>query len=180
MTTIERMDQHAKETQEIVQQVIDLWLNEVVFTWRWWFGLITTILTWLFWIKYHKKESRYRLMTAGLFVMTLSAALDAIGVQLGLWSYRYEVLPFIPAYIPYDLALMPVVIMFLIQIKPYYSPFKKSVIFGLLTAFVGEPLLVMTEIYNTEKWEFFYSIPIYIVIYLIAHHLTTRKNYEEL
>lgn len=56
MTTIERMDQHAKETQEIVQQVIDLWLNEVVFTWRWWFGLITTILTWLFWISITRKR----------------------------------------------------------------------------------------------------------------------------
>jgi hypothetical protein len=87
MTTIEKMDQHAWESQEIFQKVIELWLNEVVFSWRWWFGLMTTVLIWLFWIKYHKKESRYRLLTAGFFVMSISLALDAIGLQLGLWSY---------------------------------------------------------------------------------------------
>jgi hypothetical protein len=87
--------------------------------------------------------------------MTISLALDAIGVQLGLWSYRYEVLPFIPAYIPYDLALMPVIIMSLIQFKPLYSSLKKAIIFGLLTAFVGEPIIVMFDIYKPQNWNFF-------------------------
>jgi hypothetical protein len=94
--------------------------------------------------------------------------------------YRYEVLPFIPAYIPYDLALMPVVIMFLIQFKPLYSSLKKAIIFGLLTAFVGEPTIVMFDIYKPQNWNFFYSIPIYILIYLIAHWLTTRRYFDEL
>ncbi|MBT2663214.1 CBO0543 family protein [Bacillus sp. ISL-45] len=179
MTTIEKMDHYSRETHEIVQQVIELWMNESLFTWRWWFGLLTTILTWLFWFKYHKKESRYRLLTAGFFVMTISVSFDAIGVQLGLWSYRYEVFPFIPAYIPYDLALMPVIIMSLIQFKPRYSPIKKALSFALLTAFIGEPLLVFTDIYKPLNWRFYYSIPIYLVIYLIAHWLTARKKFDE-
>jgi hypothetical protein len=180
LTTIEKMDKHANESQEIVKHVIDLWQQEVIFSWRWWFGVTITILTWLFWIKYHKKDSRYRLFLAGFFVMTVSISLDALGVQLGMWSYRYEVLPTIPAYLPYDLALMPVVIMSLIQFKPHYSPVKKAFIFGLLTAFIGEPLLVFTDIYKIEKWRIFYSIPIYIIIYLIAHWLTSRKEFKEL
>ncbi|MBM6617831.1 CBO0543 family protein [Bacillus suaedaesalsae] len=179
MTTIEKMDKHANETQEIAKQAIDLWQHEVVFSWRWWLGVIITIFTWLFWIKYHNKESRYRLLLAGFFVTTVSISFDALGVQLGLWSYRYEVFPTIPAYLPYDLALMPVVIMSMIQYKPYYSPFKKSFIFGFLTAFVGEPLIVLTDIYKIEKWHFANSIPIYIFIYLIAHWLTTRKEFKE-
>lgn len=111
--------------------------------------------------------------------MTISVALDAIGVQMGLWSYRYEVFPFIPAYLPYDLALMPVIIMSLIQYKPHFSPIKKAVIFGLLTAFIGEPLIVVTDIYKPINWKFYYSIPIYIVIYLIADWLTRRENFEK-
>ncbi|WP_409252956.1 CBO0543 family protein [Bacillus sp. SCS-153A] len=180
MTTIERMDQHAKESQELTQKVMELWMNEVLFTWRWWFGAIATILTWLCWIKFHKKESRYRLLTAGFFVMTVSLSLDAIGVQLGLWSYRYEVFPFTPAYIPYDLALMPVVVMALIQYKPSGSAVKKALLFGVLTAFIGEPLVVWVDIYKLQNWKFVYSVPIYILIYLIAHWLTARKNFHEL
>lgn len=174
------MDKHANETQEIAKHVIELWQNEVVFSWRWWFGVTLTILTWLFWIKYHTKKSRYRLLLAGFFVMTVSVSLDALGIQLGLWSYRYEVMPTIPAYLPYDLALMPVVIMILIQFKPNFSPVKKAFFFGFLTAFVGEPLLVLTDIYKPEHWRMFYSVPIYIVIYLIAHWLTNREEFSEL
>ncbi|MBM6618652.1 CBO0543 family protein [Bacillus suaedaesalsae] len=180
MTTIEKMDTHANETQEIVNKVIDLWQHEVVFSWRWWFGVTISILTWLFWIKFHNKESRYRLLLAGFFVMTVSVTLDALGVQLGLWSYRYEVFPTIPAYVPYDLALLPVVIMSLIQFKPHYSPIKKAFIFGFFTSFIGEPLIVLTDIYKMENWRIFYSVPIYIIIYLLAHWLTTRKEFIEI
>ncbi|MCM3600411.1 hypothetical protein M3175_06685 [Robertmurraya korlensis] len=115
MSTIEKMDKYVNETQEIVKHAINLWHQEVIFSWRWWFGVILTILAWFLWMKFHKKESRYRLLLAGFFVMTISVILDALGVQIGLWSYRYEVFPIIPAYVPYDLALMPVVIMSLIQ-----------------------------------------------------------------
>jgi hypothetical protein len=180
LTTIERMDKHANENQELIKQVIDLWQHEVLLSWRWWFGVTLTILAWLFWVKYHKKESRYRLLTAGFFVMVLSVSLDAIGVQLGLWSYRYEVLPFIPAYVPYDLALMPVVVMSLIQFKPQYSPIKKAVIFAVLSAFVGEAIVVWTDIYKPETWKFIYSVPIYFSIYLIANWLTTREDFEKI
>lgn len=179
MNTIVKLDELAKESHEILKKVVEVWSHEVVFTWRWWFGVIVTILTWLFWINYHNQESRYRLLTAGFFVMTISISLDAIGVQAGLWSYRYEIIPFIPAYMPYDVALMPVAIMTLIQFKPHISAIKKGVFFGFSTAFIGEPLIVLTDIYKPIDWRFFYSVPIYFAIYLIAHWLTTKKQYEE-
>lgn len=180
MSTTEKMDELVKEMQGLVNQIIDIWAHEVVFTWRWWFGVLVTIFTWMFWIFYHKKESRYRLLTAGFFVMTMSIALDSIGVQIGLWSYRYEVLPLIPAYVPYDVALMPVVIMTLIQYKPHISAIIKGFVFCLSTAFIGEPLIVYLDIYKPLEWKFFYSIPIYFVIYLVAHWLTTRDQYRKI
>jgi hypothetical protein len=174
------MDKLSADSSELIHQMIDVWNREVLFSWRWWFGFILSILTWLFWYKYHKKESRYRLLTAGFFVMLVSSALDAIGIQVGLWSYRYEVLPTIPAYLPYDLALMPVVVMSLIQFKPNISPILKALTFAVLTAFIGEPLIVMLKIYNPITWQYYYSVPIYFVIYLIANWLFTRKKYSQL
>lgn len=180
MNTIETIDKLSKKHTDIIEQIVNLWHQEVLFSWRWWFGVIISILAWLFWIKYHNKKSRYRLLTAGFFVIAISLILDSIGVQIGLWSYRYEVVPFIPAYLPYDLALMPVVIMSLIQFKPNYSLVKKAIAFGFLTALIGEPLIVFTDIYNPIKWRYLYSVPIYIMIYLIAHWLTTRTSFEEI
>jgi len=180
MSTIEKLDKLSRENQQIIQQVIEVWYAEVLFSWRWWFGLILTILVWLIWFKFHRKESRYRLLTAGFFVMTLSVSLDGIGVQLGLWSYRYEVIPFIPAFVPYDLALMPVVIMSLIQFKPNTSPIIKSFIFGVGASFVGEPIIVFLDIYKPLQWNYFYSLPIYMVIFLIAYKISSNNKYRDL
>jgi hypothetical protein len=180
LSTIEKLDKLSSEVPELMQRIIDLWSKEVLFTWRWWFGFVLTILTWLFWYKTHKKESRYRLLTAGFFVMVVSVSFDSIGVQLGFWSYRFEVLPLIPAYLPYDVALMPVVVMSLIQFKPNSSPYLKGILFGLLTAYIGEPIIVWLKIYKPIIWHFYYSIPIYFTIFLIAHWLTTRKYFTEL
>lgn len=180
MNTIEKMDKLSTEHTDLIMRIFDLWAQEIVFTWRWWLGVILTVLTWLFWMRFHNKESRNRLLTAGFFVMALSVSLDAIGVQVGLWSYRYEVLPFIPAYVPYDLALMPVVVMLLIQFKPEYSAFKKSIAFGLLSAFVGEPFIVFLDIYKPLEWQFVYSLPIYMMIFLIAHWLTFSNKYQKM
>ncbi|TYS67467.1 hypothetical protein FZC76_12830 [Sutcliffiella horikoshii] len=177
MNTLQKIDQINVQQSELYNQIIDLWFQEVLFTWRWWVGVALTFFSWLFWIVYHKKESRYRLLNAGFFVMTASLILDSLGVQLGLWSYRFEVIPFILAYLPYNLALMPVVVMSLIQFKPHFSPLIKSIVFGVLTAYVGEPLVYFLKVYNPYNWQYFFSVPIYMLIYLIANWLTTREAY---
>jgi len=60
--------------------------------------------------------------------------LDSAGVKLGLWMYMYlyDVFPFIPGYIPWDLTLLPLSMMFMIEIKHQLSPQLKAIIYGLL------------------------------------------------
>ncbi|WP_078543536.1 CBO0543 family protein [Litchfieldia alkalitelluris] len=180
MSTFEKMDALARQNTELVEKVIVIWKDEVVFSWRWWFGVAISVLAWVSWWVVHKKESRYRLLTAGFFVMLISLVLDSMGVQLGLWSYRYEVTPFMPAYLPYDLALMPVTIMILIQVKPRSSPVVKGIIFAALSSVIGEPGIVWLDLYKPIHWKIYYSLPIYFIIYLIAHWLTSRQQYEKL
>ncbi|MDX8342537.1 hypothetical protein [Rossellomorea sp. YZS02] len=62
----------------------------------------------------------------------------SIGVQLGLWSYGFEVLPFILAYLPNNLALMHVVVIGLFQFRTHVFLWVKSIIFGLLLSYIGE------------------------------------------
>ncbi|MGG4491175.1 CBO0543 family protein [Metabacillus idriensis] len=180
MTIIEKTDQLMYKLSDLINQGTELWKAEVVFTWRWWFGVLLTVGTWIFWCFYHNKRSRYRLLASGFFVMTISIILDSMGVHLGLWSYRFEVVPSPIAYLPYDLALMPVVVMSLIQYKPTVSPAIKAIIFGFATAYIGEPLLWWMKIYHPLNWSFSYSIPIYIIIYLLSNSLFNQKYYYKL
>ncbi len=178
MSAISKIDATAKKLQNAHDQYFSVWKEEVFLNWRWWLGLLITILVLGLWLKFHKKSSRYRLLTAGFFVAAISISFDAIGVELGLWYYRFDVLPFISAYVPYDIALIPVVVMVLIQFKPNFSPFIKSIIFSLLTSFVGEGIFEWLNIYHPIHWRAIYSVPIYIFIYLFSHFLTTRAGFE--
>ncbi|NMH69371.1 hypothetical protein HF072_11350 [Bacillus sp. RO3] len=180
MSTVKKIDEISKQTIQVSDAYMTLWKEEIVFTWQWWFGVTITFITWLLWLILHKKESRYRLLSAGFFVGVVSVSLDTIGVQMGLWAYRYDVLPFIPAYVPYDLSLMPVVIMGLIQLKPRFSPFLKGLIFAVLTTFVGEPLIYWIGIYDLLNWKMIYSLPIYFIIYFLASHIAFSEKYDTL
>src|SRR5690606_18285566 len=102
------------------------------------------------------------------------------GDQLGFWHYRFNVIPVLPTYVPWDLTLMPVAILFLLQVKPQSSPYFKAILFALLAAFVGEPFFTWISIYNPKNWSFWYSVPIFGLIYLVAHYLTRRPAFRKL
>ncbi|WP_026575213.1 CBO0543 family protein [Bacillus sp. UNC438CL73TsuS30] len=158
----------------------DIWLEEILFSWRWWLGIGLVILCWGSWWILRKKISSNRLLFAGFFIMVISLSLDAIGMQLKAWNYLYPIIPLIPAYLPYDLALMPVSVMFLIQVKPMMRPVYKAILFAVLTSFVGEPFFKWLGIYEPLTWRYIYSVPFYFIIYLIAHWLSNRCNFEKL
>lgn len=178
MTVIEKLDLNHSKHVELNRELIEIWQSEVLFTWRWWIGVLLTVITWLFWIKIRKRFSTQRLLTAGYFVMVISLTLDVLGVQIGLWSYRYEVIPYIPAFVPWDLALMPIVIMTLIQFFPAIRPMVKALLFGLLTSFVGEPVVVWLDMYKPISWKPLYSLPIYMLIYFVAHRMAIARSFE--
>lgn len=184
MNKITELDTKVRIAYELVQQAqnikADVWLEYVVFSWRWWVGIGLAIIPWIVWIIFRKKDSTHRLLFVGLFVILISSYLDFLGVQLGLWRYKYEDLPTVPAYMPWDISILPVLIMFILQYKPHTSPLIKALLFAAFTAFFGEPITVWLEIYEPITWKSIYSFPIYIVIYLISHYLSRREGFNRL
>lgn len=156
----------------------EIWRQQVLFTWRWWLGLSLAVLCWVVWLIFRKRNSTDRLLFGGFFVMIISLSLDAIGIQFKAWHYLYPVIPAIPAYLPYDLSLIPVIIMTLIQVRPEMKPLTKGFIFALFTSFIGEPIFEFLNVYDPIFWKHAYSFPFYFVIYLIADFLTKRKNFD--
>ncbi|WP_430062062.1 CBO0543 family protein [Priestia aryabhattai] len=50
--------------------------------------------------------------------MFISTWLDYVGVTMGLWRYYNKLIPLMLDHISLDFALMPVTVMFFLQVKP--------------------------------------------------------------
>ncbi|MGO4887634.1 CBO0543 family protein [Anaerobacillus sp. MEB173] len=174
-----KIEQLYKQISEINDEKLSIWVEVVLYTWQWWIGVILTVLPWIAWILYRRKDCTFRFLTVGFFIMFISTLLDAIGVQLGYWYYKHAVLPFIPAFAPWDTTLLPVVIMTLLQIKPTVSPYVKGLIFAGLTAYVGEPFFNWIDLYEPTVWKHIYSFPIYFILYLISHCIYNAESFHK-
>lgn len=159
----------------------DLWKQHIVFSWRWWLSLFLLSVSWGLWFRYRKKESSDRLLLAGFAVIIVSSYLDFIGIIEGIWYYTTKLVPTLPAYLTLDFSILPVEVMLLLQYKPHVSPWIKALLFALFNAFVGEVFLEWIDVYVRVHWENYYSIPFYMLIYLMAHYLAYRRgNFERL
>jgi hypothetical protein len=175
----EKIDKIQNEFTKAYHKVSQMWREEILFTWRWWLAVALSVIPWVWWwFFFRKKDSTGRLLYAGYFVIAISLTADTIGDQMGLWEYRVEVTPYLPAMVPWDLTLMPVVIMSLIQIKPHIKSVYKAIFFSLATAFVGEEFAIRLGLYKMLDWHHTYSVLPYIVIYLIANKLAHTKTIE--
>ena len=159
-------------------EMIDNWFKYTFLTWQWWLGLSLAIMPWVVWLIFRKKESTDRLLFAGLFVVIISSWFDMVGILFGLWSYHYNVLPFSPSFAPWDFTLLPVAIMFALQIKPKINPFIKGIFFAAFSSFVIEPFFVWIGLYNPKHWEHIYSFPVILIIFLVAYWISKRSQFE--
>lgn len=153
----------------------EIWVENILFSFGWWTSLFMTIVPWIVWLIFRNKESSTRLLLGGLWAMFIATWLDYVGVTMGLWRYYNKLVPLMPDYIPWDFGLMPVTVMFFLQIKANVNPFIKAVIYAGMTAFLAEPLFLKLGYTKYPGWNPIFSFPVFIVIYLIAHFLANSK-----
>lgn len=180
-------DIHLQKINQISEQIVELqrkkqevWIEFVLFSPHWWIQIGLTILPWLAWFMLRRKESQNRMLFVAFFAILIASILDFIGVRLGLWRYYFEPIPFLPAFIPWDMTLVPVIIISLIAYKRHIKPWIKALVFAALTAFVAEPIFEYFHFYQEIHWSSFYSFFIYIIIYLLCHKLSTLKHFDPL
>ncbi len=166
-----------KEVDKANDQYFEFWKEHTFLHWDWWVSLGLTIMPWVIWWKFRDKENTARFMFSAFFIIIISSWLDFIGVVCGLWYYTGKFIPTIPSYIPWDFCLVPVSMTLLMQIRPEVSPVKKAVFYSAVVSFVGEPIFDFIGFYTRIQWEYIYSFPIYIVIYLCANWVSKRKTF---
>ncbi|MFS0671630.1 CBO0543 family protein [Ornithinibacillus sp. 179-J 7C1 HS] len=177
---IEGTKEFYMKIHNVEMEYLEYWKENTLWHWEYWLSVFLTLFPWVLWIMFRKRGSEARLLLAGSIVIIISSWLDFLGVILGLWHYTGKALPTIPTYVPWDITLLPVTIMFWLQYKPDANPFLKAIIFAGMTAFIGEPLFKWLGLYATDHWKAIYSFPIYIVIYLIVYRISIAKTFEPL
>ena len=178
MIKIQLLDEIYKIVAQNNLEVYDIWINKVVFTWRWWLGVALSIVPWIFWIKVRDKNNTARLLFVGLVTAIISNTLDTIGSSYNLWHYDWKVLPFIPIYFPWNFTLFPVSVMLLLQFTPNFNKYFKAVAFSFMCSFVFEPFFSWISLYDAVNWEYWYSFIIYIPIYLYYEYLYKSKMWK--
>lgn len=174
------IDKNKQEIVQLIDQNISVWTENILFTWQWWLGVVLTISPWVLWTIFRKKNCTDRLLYVALFVMIIASFLDTFGVQMGLWYYKYEVIPMMPTYAPWDFTLMPVTILFFLQVKPKVNPWLKAFIFAGIASFVAEPISNWLQLYEPKEWRYIYSFPIQVSIYLLSHYISRRNRFSQI
>ncbi len=147
----------------------------MVFTWHWWLDVSLSVLPWILWFFVRDRRKTHNLLYAGIFTMLAATILDMLGISQGAWNYNTWLLPYLPEYLPWDLTVMPVTAMLFYQFFPRIKPWMKGAAFGVIAAYVVEPIFIWLGVYEPSGWEHHYSLPIYFMIFMIGHWLYTRK-----
>lgn len=177
---IKILDGNQNKIEHLIDKKIQIWIDYVLFSGLWWMGVGLSIIPWIIWFVFRKKESTDRLLYIAFYVMTISVVLDIIGDQIGLWHYRYHVIPVLPTYFPWDITLMPLSVILLLQVKPHVNTWFKAIFFALLASYVGEPIFDWLNVYEPKNWRYSYSVPIQIAIYMTAHYISKRDRFAKL
>ncbi|MBC7765158.1 MAG: hypothetical protein H7Y41_01645 [Hyphomonadaceae bacterium] len=148
------------------------WLREELWTWGWWLSVALTILPWFVWWKFVDKKRTFEILTYGLFITMMATFLDVVGSELVLWNYPTRILPIVPAMLPFDFTIAPIIFMLLYQYFPKWKSYLiAGVVISATLAFVAEPLLVKMNLYVLITWQYIYSFPIYLGAAIFAKWL---------
>ena len=159
-------------------KLLHIWVTQIVFSWRWWFKLVFTVLPWIVWVKIRDKKDTVRLLFIGILVALVTCFLDNIGIDYGLWHYDWKLLPLAASYFPWDFSLFPVMVMLILQFKPKVNSIFKAVGFAFLCAFVYEPIFNWLGMYDLKHWKFWYSFIIYLPLYLIFNYIYKSRLFD--
>ncbi|PYI56502.1 CBO0543 family protein [Paenibacillus flagellatus] len=141
------------------------WKEQDLFTWPWWFELGVVVVPWvLFFLLLDRKRS-LSVWFFGLFVLIVTAFLDDLGAEAGLWSYPVKFVPYSLIAMPFDFSPVPVAQMLIYQYVRSWKPFLLALVGqALLFAYVGEPFSVWVKAVEYDEWNYSYSFLFYIVL----------------
>jgi len=144
---------------------MEQYLQDILFTWQWWLLVFAVIVPWIVWCYIVDRKRLTPICLFGVFVLATCSWMDDLGTDLILWYYPYKLLPIYPQIVPVNYAVLPVTYMLIYQYFPSWRSFIKALlIMAALFSFVAEPALSYLGMYIVLKWQYYYSLPLYMLI----------------
>ena len=176
------MEQLAKEFSSYRHHLIDHFLQDDLWSWQWWLGILLSVAPWVLWLLLRKRDSTWRLLGAAFLVMTVSIFFDTAGVVAGLWSYPVKLAP-IPLFsgtFPWDYSVIPVSAMLWLQIRPGANPFAKAAVYAAAIAFVFHPLAALLGYVKEKPWVLILYVPFFFILYLLSHVYVSKIRFDRI
>lgn len=80
---IKLIDSNHNQIEQLIDKKIQIWLDHVLFSGLWWMGVALSIIPWILWFVFRKRDSTDRLLYIAFYVMSVAVVLDILGDQLG-------------------------------------------------------------------------------------------------
>ncbi|GIO26368.1 CBO0543 family protein [Ornithinibacillus bavariensis] len=176
----ESWEEVVKITRQFNNIQLEHWLNDTLFTFRWWILLFTTLVFLFVWLIILDKKRIFEITTYGFMVAFTAVIADITGVFLMLWQYKHTLTP-LSIVIEIDTILMPIIYMIIYQ---YFNTWKSFIIAVIIQAFIFsfilEPLLVWLQVYVLYHWKHIYSFIPYIIIAVVFKGVIykLKQHYE--
>jgi hypothetical protein len=141
------------------------WLQNELFSVRWWVLLALCLLfVYLWWkIADKKRLGETALFTASVFIFII--VLDELGDELSLWYYPVDLFPLFPPMWAVDISCLPFIYALLFRITKTWKSFLiASAVMCVIFCFALEPLFVWTDVYRPLAWKSWYGLPLYFAI----------------
>ena len=168
--------QDIREAQKkLLELNYNYWIDDVLFSFNWWFLILLTLMPWLLWYRFVDKKRIMEIVLMGILIIITTVIYDILGVSFLLWSYNYNVIQMVPFHITIDFAIVPIGYMLVYQLFQHW----KSYIFALaivaaVASFVVEPLFVWMGIYKVISWKHIYSFFAYFIMGIIMKFLVRK------
>jgi hypothetical protein len=153
------------------------WINDDLFTWKWWVLLLLSIVPWFIWWKISDKKRLTEILLYGTIIAILAIILDNIGTDLLWWEYPDKLFQMIPPLFPADITLVPCLMMLVFQWTKTWKTFLiLNFVLSLLMAYIGEPLFIWLNFYHLNQWKLLYSLLFYIITAIIARWVVLKTK----
>ncbi|MFD2216663.1 CBO0543 family protein [Metabacillus endolithicus] len=142
----------------------DYWRDDIIFSYQWWFLIITFVILFIVWIRLLDKRRLLTILLFGFITLNIVTFLDTLGGELQIWEYPKMILPWGPRILCIDL-MISIYFMLLYQFfTKWRSYIFASIILSAIFSFIFEPIAILLGIYIQLSWSHFYSFPIYILL----------------
>ena len=161
--------------KQIFKLQYDHWINDTLFTLKWWIMVLAVIILWFVWWKILDIKRFNEIGLAGFITAVVDFFLNTAGIEMTLWAYPAQIFGLVRTWSLFELSFITVSFMVLFQ---YFKDWKKYLIavtiFGAFGSFIAQPLLIYFGEFKLINWRNLYSFPTYIFIGVVVKFITSK------